>query len=129
MRVLGSIKTSIVIAFTALAMLCTLIVCYILAVKGNHVEPWLPTISACSIYPPETFLFRYGILTGALLLAVVSLCIYVGEFPFSHDIFNVTIGVIAALSLGVVAVVNPPIPVENPPPGNITILQVHTCQY
>lgn len=129
MRVLGSIKTSIMIGLTAVAMLFTIIVCYIIAVKLGHVEPWLPTISACSIYPPETFIFRYGILTGALLLAVVSLCIYVAEFSFSNDIVNVTIGVIAALALGVAAVVNPPVPPEYPPlpPGDVSIIQLHIC--
>lgn len=127
MRVLGSIQSSIIIVFTVVAMLFTLISCYILAVRGNHVQPWLPTISACSVYPPETYLFRYGILTGALLLLVFSLCIYVGEFPYSHDIVNVTIGVIAALCLGVVAVVNPPMVVEDcdPPKGDYIILMVH----
>ena len=127
MRVLGSIQSSIVIVFTAVTMFFTLIVCYVLAVRVNHVEPWLPSISECSIYPPETFLFRYGIMIGAMLLLVFSLCIYVGEFPYSHDIVNVTVGVIAALSLGVVAVVTLPPPVENPPPENYIIFIVHIC--
>lgn len=39
-----------------------------------------------------------------MLLVVLALYIYTADFPFSHDTANVSMGVIAGLCLGIVAV-------------------------
>lgn len=104
MGVLGKISGKDLVQFGALAMLSTILLCYVIAVKEGHVEAWLPTISACGDHPPEQYFFRFGILTGALLLVVLALYIYTADFPFSHDTANVSMGVIAGLCLGIVAV-------------------------
>ena len=104
MGVLGKISGKTLVHFGAMVMLITILVCYVIAVAEGHVQPWLPTISECGENPPEEFIFRYGILTGALLLVVLALYIYTADFPFSRDALNVEMGIVAGLSLGVVAV-------------------------
>ena len=102
--VLGDIPVQKLSHFVAACTLLTILVCYTIAVEEGHVAAWLPTISQCGDTPPEMFIFRYGILTGALSLVVLSLYIYTADFPFSHNFTNVFLGVVAALSLGVVAI-------------------------
>ena len=104
MGVLGKISGKAVVQFGALEMLITILLCYVIAVKEGHVKAWLPTISACGEHPPEEYIFRYGILTGGLLLVVLALYFYTADFAFSHNTTNVQLGVIAGLALGVVAV-------------------------
>lgn len=104
MGVLGKISGKSLILFGALEMLTTILLCYVIAVMEGHVKAWLPTISECGDHPPEQYFFRYGILTGALLLVVLALYIYTADFSFSNNPINVYLGVIAGLSLGVVAV-------------------------
>ena len=104
MAVLGKVSNKTLIHFGSLESLFTILICYIIAVLEGHVKPWLPTISACGDTPPEQFVFRYGILTGGLILVVLALYIYTADFPFSRDMINLTMGVVAGLSLGVVAI-------------------------
>ena len=104
MGVLGKLSTKTLIHFGSLVMLSTILLCYVVAVSEGHVEAWLPTISACGERPPEQFFFRYGILTGALLLVVLALYIYTADFTFSRDPTSLDFGVISGLALGVVAV-------------------------
>ena len=49
-------------------------------------------------------MFRYGMLTGALSMAVIALYIYTADMPFSGDFINVVSGVMAGLCLGVVGI-------------------------
>ena len=102
--VLGDIPGLKLIHFAAVWMLSTILLCYAIAVKEGHVPVWLPMISACGDTPPEQYIFRFGILTGALLLVVLALFIYTADFPFSHDSTNVFLGVFGGLCLGVVAI-------------------------
>ena len=104
MSVLGKLPAKSVIHFGALLLLATILLCYTLAVKEGHVPVWLPTISACGEHPPEWYFFRYGILVGGLLLAILALYIYTADFPFSHNSVNVGLGVTAGLFLGVIAI-------------------------
>jgi hypothetical protein len=104
MVVLGKIPAKWLVHFGALVLMGTIIVCYVIAVADGHVVPWLPTISECGENPPEQYVFRYGIHTGALLLVVLAIYIYTADFPFSHDALNVGLGVISGLCLGVVAI-------------------------
>lgn len=105
MGVLDKIPGERLVRLGALEMLTTILLCYTIAVEEGHVKAWLPTISACGEHPPEQYFFRYGILTGALLLVVLALYIYSVDFPYSHKSWNVFLGVVGGLCLGVVAVV------------------------
>ena len=104
MAVLGQLSGKTLIHFGSVEMLFTILLCYTIAVLEGHVKPWLPTISACGDTPPEQFVFRFGILTGSMLLVVLALYVYTADFPFSRDKINLTMGVVAGLSLGVVAI-------------------------
>ena len=104
MVVLGKIPGKLLIHVGALVLMGTIIICYVIAVADGHVVPWLPTISECGENPPEQYVFRYGIHTGALLLVVLALYIYAVDFPFSHDTLNLVSGVVSGLCLGVVAI-------------------------
>lgn len=46
----------------------TIFVCYGLAVAEGHVPLYLPMISACAVSPPESYLFRLGMISSAVLL-------------------------------------------------------------
>lgn len=104
MIVLGRIKASTIVHFTALLGLGTISLCYVLAASLKHVKPWLPMISDCAVLPPEEFPFRFGVLTTALLMAGESLIIYLAAVPKSKVALG--LGVVASLCLGVVGVVN-----------------------
>ena len=69
-------------------------------------KPFLPTISACGDRPPEVFIFRLGVAVGSFLVAVASLAIYSSDKPYSGSVVNLTLGLVAAFGLGVVAVVS-----------------------
>ena len=102
MTTLGGFKASYIFHFTAALGLCTMLLCYILAVSFKHVHPWLPMISGCAVYSPEKFFFRYGILPTALLMGCESVVIYLAAVPRAKA--ALVLGVLSSLSLGIVAV-------------------------
>ena len=104
MGVLGKLPGNLLIHFGTVVILGTIILCYVIAVTDGHVKAWLPTISECGEHPPEQYFFRYGVLTGGLLLVVLALYIYTADFSFSHNEVNLSMGVVAGLCLGIVAV-------------------------
>ena len=104
MAVLGDVPMKKFIHFGAIVNSCTILVCYTIAVELGHVPAWLPTISACGEHPPEQYIFRYGLLSGGLMLAALSLYIYMADFSFSRSLVNVILGVTAGLCLGVIAI-------------------------
>ena len=104
MTVLGKLSGKTLVHTGAVVMLSSILLCYVIAVYEGHVKAWLPTISACGELPPEQYIFRYGILTGGLMLVVLALFVYTADFPFSRRPVNLDMGVVAGLSLGVVAV-------------------------
>lgn len=106
MGVLGKVPVRVLLHAGAIEVTVVILTCYGLAVSGGHVEPWLPTISACGVYPPENYVFRYGLVVCACLLAVEALALYVTDKPFGNSTFSLVIGLIAAFCLGVVAVVS-----------------------
>ena len=87
-------------------ILSTIFVCYGIAVYLGHVPAWLPMISDCAVLPPEKYLFRLGIVTGAILLAVNSNLIYHADKSFSHSKLGLVLGTMAAVALATVGVVN-----------------------
>jgi len=103
MSIIGKVSARLLIHLGAAEMVATILICYALAVMEGHVEPWLPTISSCGNRPPEMFIFRYGIVTGGLLLAVEAIALY-GAGLFSE--LCLVLGTVAGLCLGVVGVVS-----------------------
>ena len=104
MTTLGSLKASFVFHFTSTVGLCTVVLCYTLAVSFKHVKPWLPMFSDCAVMSPEMFPFRFGVLTTAMLMGCESVVIFLAAAPRSRS--ALWLGVLASLCLGVVAVVN-----------------------
>ena len=87
-------------------VITVIMTCYTIAVMEGHVEPWLPTISACGERPPEDYIFRYGIVVGAVLLIVEAVAFYYADKPFSGNKLILALGSVAGFCLGVVAVVS-----------------------
>jgi len=70
---LWQIKARFLSILASTFSLATIFGCYLIAVGQGHVPAWLPMISDCAVYPPESYFFRIGIILGAGLL--VSNCI------------------------------------------------------
>lgn len=105
MVVLGSLRVSILVHFTCLLALGTILLCYGLALSYKHVHFWpIPMISDCAVKPPEMFPFRLGLVTSALLIGLVNLSIYLAAVPKS--LLALLFGVTASMCLAVVGVVN-----------------------
>lgn len=90
----------------ASVILTTILVCYGTAVYLGHVPAWLPMISDCAVLPPEKYLFRLGIVTGAIFLGIESKLIYHADQSFTYSKFGLILGTIAAIGLAIVGVVN-----------------------
>ena len=90
----------------ASVILTTIFVCYGIAVYLGHVPAWLPMISDCAVLPPEKYLFRLGIVTGAIFLAIESKLIYHADQSFTYSKFELVLGTISAIGLSIVGVVN-----------------------
>ena len=90
----------------ASVILSTLFVCYGIAVYLGHVPAWLPVISDCGALPPEKYVFRLGLVTGAVFLAIESKLIYHAEKSFTCVKLQLLLEVTAALALSIVGVVD-----------------------
>jgi len=99
------------------AALGTLFLCYIIAVTQGHVPVWLPMLSACAIYPPESYFFRMGLISSAVLLNIVSLLMlcyrnlscFNKDPETSYGTFDKVayiFATIASIGLGIVGAVN-----------------------
>ena len=106
MEILAKVSFGTLIHIGVVELASVILVCYGLAVKEGHVKPWLPTISDCGVYPPEVFIFRYGLVVGAVLLAVEAVALYNADKPFSKSKICLVLGLVVAFCLGVVGVVN-----------------------
>ena len=106
MEILGKLPFKTLIAAGAIEITAVILLCYGLAVSEGHVEPWLPTISACGVHPPEVFPFRYGFVVCAFIMAVQAVVLYYADKPYSKSTLTLTLGLVAAFCLGVVGVVN-----------------------
>lgn len=96
------------ITLASVAVACgTIAISYILAVSLGHVPAWLPMISDCAVKAPEMFLFRYGLLVSATLLAANVLVVFAATRS-SYKLSKVTLvnGLIAAFSMGMLTAVN-----------------------
>ena len=88
-------------------ILTTIFLCHGIAVYLSHVPAWLPMISNCAVLPPETkYLFRLGIVTGSIFLAIESKLIYHANQSFTYSKFGLILGMISAMGLSIVGVVN-----------------------
>ena len=104
MAMLGKVTVNALVNLGAVVSLSTILLSYGMAVAQGHIKLWLPSISSCGYRPPEEYVFRYGLLSGALLMAAMALVIYKSDMPFSKDSFILFTGVVAPLCLGVFAV-------------------------
>jgi len=88
--------------------LVTILTCYVIAVSLGHVIPWLPMISDCAVYPPESYLFRLGIISSGILVFLNSLMFYffVNSNAMSRNkkLDNISLGISALASLGLAIV-------------------------
>eukprot|EP01096_Ripella_sp_DP13-Kostka_P000244 TRINITY_DN102_c0_g1_i1.p2 TRINITY_DN102_c0_g1~~TRINITY_DN102_c0_g1_i1.p2 ORF type:complete len:284 (+),score=108.67 TRINITY_DN102_c0_g1_i1:57-854(+) len=90
----------------------TILLCYVIAVSLGHVPAWLPMISDCAVYPPESYFFRLGMILTAALLFVncgnmyffLNAVQYGG--PKTSDRWGLIMSGISCLGLGIVAAVN-----------------------
>lgn len=91
----------------ALVILSTILACYGIAVYLGHVPAWpLPLISDCGVLPPEKYIFRLGIVTGAIFLAFEAKLIYYPEKSFTYSKIEMTLEIVAAFTLAIVGVVS-----------------------
>lgn len=90
----------------ASVILTTIFVCYGIAVLLGHVPVWLPMISDCAVLPPEKYIFRLGIVTGAIFLGIGSKLIYHADKSYSYSTLELSLSTISAIGLGIVGVVN-----------------------
>eukprot|EP00013_Stygamoeba_regulata_P013364 CAMPEP_0177669752 /NCGR_PEP_ID=MMETSP0447-20121125/23654_1 /TAXON_ID=0 /ORGANISM="Stygamoeba regulata, Strain BSH-02190019" /LENGTH=278 /DNA_ID=CAMNT_0019176731 /DNA_START=132 /DNA_END=967 /DNA_ORIENTATION=- len=92
----------------------SILTCYFTAVALGHVPLWLPMISDCGVEKPERYLFRFGLVTSALLLCLNSFIMLLlqksdkwGPPPASNmDEMCVVVASVSCLALAVVGVVN-----------------------
>ena len=106
MVMLGKVPFRVLIYLGAIEVTSVIFICYGLAVSEGHVKPWLPTISACGEYPPENYVFRYGLVVCAVLLGVEAVSLYATTKPFGGSKLCLGLGTVAAFCLGVVGVVS-----------------------
>ena len=101
-ELLGRFNFRIVLYSGIIEVLITILVCYALAVSLGHKPVWLPTISECGEEAPEKHIFRWGIMTGGLLLVTEAVVLWVAKRASNH-VFG--LGAIAGLLLTGVACV------------------------
>ena len=106
MAVVSSIHMVVVTHAGALITLGTVLLCYTIAVSLGHVPAWLPMISDCAVDPPEKYIFRLGIVTGAMILALNTVVVYQADRAFSNSKLSLILGVVACTCLAIVGVVN-----------------------
>ena len=106
MAIISKVPLNIFIHVAALVMVATILLCYTLAVSLGHVPAWLPMISSCAVEAPEKYLFRWGFVVGATLLAAQCVMLYAADKPYSKSKLSLILGTVASLSLSVIGVVN-----------------------
>ncbi len=103
---LGRLPAPYIFTFAFLETAATLLGCYLLAVACGHVQPWLPMISDCGVYPPEKYPFRLGVVLGCSLMAGEMALVYFAGKPFSKSRASLALSTVASASLALAAVVS-----------------------
>ena len=106
MKVLCHVPFNVLVHAAAVEILSVIFLCYGLAVALGHVPAWLPMISDCGVYSPEVYLFRYGFVVAAFLMATEAVMVYNANKTFSKSKLCLVLGTVAPFCLGVVGVVN-----------------------
>lgn len=134
----SKVKAATITKFAAITGIVTIVVCYVLAVREGHVPKWLPMVRAlalprpraaschgllttaisrslqisdCAVYPPESYLFRVGIISSALMIFVTSVLFYfflsstTGRHRFDDKV-GVFLAGLATLGLALVGAIN-----------------------
>ena len=106
MIVYGSLKVKTITYATVLVTCGTIILCYTLAVILGHVPAWLPMISDCAVEAPEKYLFRLGVIPGAVALFANVIMVYYAFPDFRLRSLELATGVVASVGLAVLTAVN-----------------------
>ena len=106
MVVLCKVTARQLIHSSVIVVVMTIMACYIIAVIHRHVPAWLPMISDCAVKPPETYVFRFGIMLGASLITLQSFVVYYANKERPLSCFNAVLAIVSSISLGIVGVVN-----------------------
>lgn len=106
MIVYGSIKVKVITYATVLVTSGTILLCYTLAVILGHVPAWLPMISDCAVEPPEKYLFRLGIIPGAVALFANVIMVYYAFPDFQLRNLELLTGALASAGLALLTAVN-----------------------
>ncbi|XP_065198099.1 DNA damage-regulated autophagy modulator protein 1-like [Sycon ciliatum] len=103
----GSMSAKTITYFTVILTTTTILTSYVIAVSLHHEPAFLPMISDCAIKSPEMYLFRYGMLVSASLLACNVLVIHAAtKSTYSLAHASMTSGLLAAFGLGLLTAVN-----------------------
>jgi len=99
----------------------TILMCYVTAQVKGHVERWIPMISDCFVYAPESYMSRYGVITFINYGTCVSNVIIakVVEDGSTYGRILEVLAVMSSLSFGMVGAVSE---VENETVHNIFAL-------
>jgi len=112
---LFSLNASFMTTLACFGSLTTIVCCYLLAVSQGNVPIWLPMISDCALFPPESYLFRLGLISSSVLLnmnAFFMLCyksVTLNNTDLDYSTFDkvaYAISTIASTGLAVVGAVN-----------------------
>eukprot|EP01027_Heterolobosea_sp_BB2_P011940 GEZU01017328.1.p1 GENE.GEZU01017328.1~~GEZU01017328.1.p1 ORF type:complete len:341 (+),score=95.12 GEZU01017328.1:58-1080(+) len=114
MNFLAGIRAKTVTHFCTGLGISTIAICYSIAVYLGHVPAWLPMISDCAVYPPESYFFRFGMISTAIFLnlnsALMLLYQHNKKSAFggirASDYIGLAICTLACIGLGILAAVN-----------------------
>jgi len=73
MELLFDVNAKTITKLATIGALGTIFLCYFIAVSQGHVPVWIPMISDCAVYPPESYFFRGGMISSAVLLNIVTI--------------------------------------------------------
>eukprot|EP01119_Soliformovum_irregulare_P003870 TRINITY_DN14918_c0_g1_i1.p1 TRINITY_DN14918_c0_g1~~TRINITY_DN14918_c0_g1_i1.p1 ORF type:complete len:244 (-),score=61.94 TRINITY_DN14918_c0_g1_i1:56-787(-) len=112
MEILESVQARRVTILAAGNGILTILTCYIIAVMKGHVPAWLPMISDCAVQSPESYIFRLGMISTAMLLECNSILMlaYLNTSGLrgkrSWDLASFVIVSLGCLGLAIVGAVN-----------------------
>eukprot|EP01137_Pigoraptor_chileana_P004276 Opistho-2@2607 len=115
MEVLGQLQVRSLTFLSVGIAMTTIFTCYGFAVGLGHVPAWLPMISDCAVQAPERYPFRFGIISGAVLMIINVVIMYTylatlrlqaTSFGPKYDMTSMILGTVASLGLATVGAVN-----------------------
>ena len=103
----GSVGAPVLTYATVSLCTFTILVSYVIAVSLHHEPAWLPMISDCATKAPEMYIFRFGMLVSACLLATNVLVVHAAtKATYSLAKCTLISGLLAASGLALLTTVN-----------------------